>query len=57
MYACQESLELGTRKHFQVSRYGSAGVCRVCKTSFKNLCETADVSHSETLRMLYKKLT
>ena len=32
-------------------------MARACKTCFENLRENVDVSHSETLRMLNKKLT
>ena len=52
------SLELGTTKYVntEVSRYGSAGAWRAHETCFENLPENGDVNHSETLRILNKKV-
>ena len=43
----------------EVSRNDSAGVwrARACKTCFQNLRENGDMSHSETLCMINRKLT
>ena len=45
------------RFHGSIKKWFSWRVVRACKPCFKKLRENVDVNHSETLRMLNKKLT